>query len=433
MGDWAPRRAWFKLSLLHPSGDEARHSSKEATHSFAPVAVDWGFTSFLPLADVRAEFVHADGSVVVRCELSTDPSVVPPEALPPGGVLGGYLGNQHYDCRRETGHGERSFWCVWRKRESEQAREKQDSRKRKKKKKLNHLQRKKKTPVGLKNQGATCYMNSLLQTLHNLNAFRRAVYHMPTSPDDEPHASIALALQSLFFKLQFGPSAVPTKDLTRSFGWDSVDAFMQHDVQELNRVLCEKLEEQMKGTAVDGTVARLFEGHTENFVRCINVECESTRKESFMDLQLDVKGCKDVYASFDAYTAVETLDGQNQYNAEGHGLQDAKKGVLFDDFPPVLQLQLKRFEYDFARDTMVKINDLYEFPEELDLDVGGRKYLSKDSDARVRNLYKVRSFLLKFSGFPPPPQSGGGGSKKLTLPHLSFSLFFLLLKHQLSH
>ena len=256
-------------------------------------------------------------------------------------------------------------------------------------------------------------MNSLLQTLHNLNAFRKAVYHMPTSPDDEPHASIALALQSLFFKLQFGPSAVPTKDLTRSFGWDSVDAFMQHDVQELNRVLCEKLEDKMKGTAVDGTVARLFEGHTENFVRCINVDCESTRKESFMDLQLDVKGCKDVYASFDAYTAVETLDGQNQYNAEGHGLQDAKKGVLFVDFPPVLQLQLKRFEYDFARDAMVKINDLYEFPEELDLDVGDRKYLSKDSDKRVRNLYKVRKkmeffrFFFSFFFF----FFGGGGGK----------------------
>jgi hypothetical protein len=25
-----------------------------------------------------------------------------------------------------------------------------------------------------------------------------------------------------------------------------MDAFMQHDVQELNRVLCEKLEEKMK-------------------------------------------------------------------------------------------------------------------------------------------------------------------------------------------
>lgn len=36
-------------------------------------------------------------------------------------------------------------------------------------------------------------------------------------------------------------------------------------------------------------------------------------------------------------------------------LQDARKGVLFEDFPPVLQLQLKRFEYDFQRDTMVKV------------------------------------------------------------------------------
>ena len=38
--------------------------------------------------------------------------------------------------------------------------------------------------------------------------------------------------------------------------------------------------------------------------------------------------------------------------------QDARKGVLFDSFPPVLQLQLKRFEYDFQRDMMVKVGCL---------------------------------------------------------------------------
>lgn len=41
--------------------------------------------------------------------------------------------------------------------------------------------------------------------------------------------------------------------------------------------------------------------------------------------------------------------------------QDAKKGVLFIDFPPVLQLQLKRFEYDFMRDTMVKVSSEHHF------------------------------------------------------------------------
>jgi hypothetical protein len=154
--------------------------------------------------------------------------------------------------------------------------------------------------VGLKNQGATCYMNSLLQFLYNINFFRQAVYHMPTSEEDDPLKSIPLALQSLFYKvgrtaarrfplvgrladmhawvepglhvhtvwcgfawvrreelqsvmccrcraqLQFGEASVSTKDLTKSFGWDTYDAFMQHDVQELNRVLQEKLEDKMK-------------------------------------------------------------------------------------------------------------------------------------------------------------------------------------------
>ncbi len=50
----------------------------------------------------------------------------------------------------------------------------------------------------------------------------------------------------IFVQLQFGEASVSTKDLTKSFGWDSYDAFMQHDVQELNRVLQEKLEEKMK-------------------------------------------------------------------------------------------------------------------------------------------------------------------------------------------
>lgn len=68
-------------------------------------------------------------------------------------------------------------------------------------------------------------------------------------------------------------------------------------------------------------IQQLFEGHTWNYIECVNVEYKSTRTESFMDLQLDVKGCKDLYASFDMYTDVEMLEGQNQYKAEGHGMQ----------------------------------------------------------------------------------------------------------------
>ena len=68
---------------------------------------------------------------------------------------------------------------------------------------------------------------------------------MPTQEELQAN-NIPLALQALFYRLQFGETSVSTKDLTKSFGWDYQDAFMQHDVQELSCVLIDKLEERMK-------------------------------------------------------------------------------------------------------------------------------------------------------------------------------------------
>jgi ubiquitin carboxyl-terminal hydrolase 7 len=68
--------------------------------------------------------------------------------------------------------------------------------------------------VGLRNQGATCYMNSLLQSLYFTNYFRRAVYQIPTE-DDIPTKSVSLALQRVFYLLQHDNHAVGTFIVTR--------------------------------------------------------------------------------------------------------------------------------------------------------------------------------------------------------------------------
>ncbi|KAL1549232.1 CSN-associated deubiquitinating enzyme Ubp12 [Salvia divinorum] len=335
------RFARFSLAIVNQM-DNKLTMKKDSQHHFNQRESDWGFTSFMPLSELynpNKGYLMSD-----TCIVEADISVR---------EVNDYW---TYDSKKETGF------------------------------------------VGLKNQGATCYMNSLLQTLYHIPYFRKAVYHMPTTENDNPTGSIPLALQSLFYKLQYHDTSIATKELTKSFGWDTYDSFMQHDVQELNRVLSEKLEDKMKGTVVEGTIQKLFEGNHMNYIECINVDFRSTRKESFYDLQLDVKGCKDVYASFDKYVEVERLEGDNKYHAEGHGLQDAKKGVLFIDFPPVLQLHLKRFEYDFMRDSMVKINDRYEFPLELDLDRDNGKYLSLDADRSIRNLYILHSVLVHSGG-----------------------------------
>jgi hypothetical protein len=57
-------------------------------------------------------------------------------------------------------------------------------------------------------------------------------------------------------------------------------------VQEFSRVLCDNLESKMKGTAVEGTIADLFEGKMRSYVKCINVDYESSRVESFYDVQV---------------------------------------------------------------------------------------------------------------------------------------------------
>lgn len=139
--------------------------------------------------------------------------------------------------------------------------------------------------VGLENLGATCYLNALLQMLYHINDFRRTVYRLPHH-DELFKTSTTLALQSIFKNLQTHSKEVTTKDLTAAFGWTSAEAFQQQDVQEMMRVLLEKLEDKMKGTAQDGYIKTLFAGSIRSFIRCDNVDYESKREEDFYDIQV---------------------------------------------------------------------------------------------------------------------------------------------------
>lgn len=213
------------------------------------------------------------------------------------------------------------------------------------------------------------------------------MFKIPTEGAD-PVKSLSLALQRVFVQLQTSPDPVSTTGLTQSFGWDSYESFVQHDAQEFERVLLEGLENGMKEASrskvitdvpltstspapepmqvdvgatrlAEGTLQdqlkRLFCGKMESYIKCVSVDYESRRGEEFWDLQLNVKGYKNLRASFEDLVAVEMMEGDNQYRAEGHGLQNAEKGVAFLTFPPVLHLQLKRFEYDFNRDAIIKV------------------------------------------------------------------------------
>lgn len=134
-------------------------------------------------------------------------------------------------------------------------------------------------------------MNSLLQTLYMTPEFRSALYRLNLDDDHEIRAKekdtkvdkngkqpdeqkkdpreIPRQLQRLFALLQLSQQhAVKTKDLTKSFGWNDADAFTQHDVQELCRVLFDALERVLKGTDMANLINELYQGEMRDYVQC---------------------------------------------------------------------------------------------------------------------------------------------------------------------
>ena len=92
----------------------------ETQHQFNARESDWGFTSFMPLSELYdpGRGYLANDTVYVEAEV----------------IVRKVLDYWSYDSKKETGF------------------------------------------VGLKNQGATCYMNSLLQTLYHIPYFRKVKY-----------------------------------------------------------------------------------------------------------------------------------------------------------------------------------------------------------------------------------------------------------------
>ncbi|XP_051579628.1 ubiquitin carboxyl-terminal hydrolase 47-like isoform X1 [Myxocyprinus asiaticus] len=230
--------------------------------------------------------------------------------------------------------------------------------------------------VGLVNQAMTCYLNSLLQTLFMTPEFRNALYNWEFEESEEdPVTSIPYQLQRLFVLLQTSKKrAIETTDVTRSFGWDSSEAWQQHDVQELCRVMFDALEQKWKQTEQADLINHLYQGKLKDYVRCLECGYESWRIDTYLDIPLVIRpfGASQAFGSVEealqAFVQPETLDGPNQYFCERCKKKcDARKGLRFLHFPYLLTLQLKRFDFDYTTMHRIKLNDRMTFPEELDM------------------------------------------------------------------
>eukprot|EP01105_Mastigella_eilhardi_P015203 TRINITY_DN3461_c0_g1_i7.p1 TRINITY_DN3461_c0_g1~~TRINITY_DN3461_c0_g1_i7.p1 ORF type:complete len:696 (-),score=171.25 TRINITY_DN3461_c0_g1_i7:78-2165(-) len=257
---------------------------------------------------------------------------------------------------------------------------------------------------GLENQGATCYMNSLLQTLFYIPEFRRFVYQWGSK-----HV-ITKELQKLFARMQAGKwASTETRALTLSFGWTEADAFQQQDVQELLRVLFEALDFIYTSAVIEAAdspgaaaalpttspITALFSGILVDAKHCLVCNRVKTRIDPYSDISLVIDAASSVEEALAQFVAPETLQNENSVFCEACNRNTpTAKYFRLKTLPQILTIQLKRFQYDTVTWRRFKINKNVSYPLQLDM----APFLDDPSDMSVETRYELFSVLLHSGG-----------------------------------
>ena len=182
------------------------------------------------------------------------------------------------------------------------------------------------------------------------------------------------------------------------------------DVEEFMNQLFDKIETALKGhpeqmflkAILGGQISQQIISKVVNswhFMKlsCYIQDCEhiSARVDDFFALPCIVKDKGNVAESLRTFIKPDVLDGDNMYQCDGCNAKvTAVKRTCIRSLPDTLILHLKRIDFDFELLERAKINDRYEFPEELDMydfmleaqDDGK----NQPPEPRTRDYYKFR-------------------------------------------
>eukprot|EP00607_Mallomonas_marina_P009488 CAMPEP_0182419046 /NCGR_PEP_ID=MMETSP1167-20130531/3430_1 /TAXON_ID=2988 /ORGANISM="Mallomonas Sp, Strain CCMP3275" /LENGTH=1043 /DNA_ID=CAMNT_0024593625 /DNA_START=106 /DNA_END=3237 /DNA_ORIENTATION=+ len=247
--------------------------------------------------------------------------------------------------------------------------------------------------VGLTNQGATVYLNSLIQTLYNTTAFRNAIFKY------KGDAQVVKEFQRLFSTLRLSDScATATTGLTTSLGWTSVEFFEERDAEEIISLLVDALGTASGELKVD--LGGLFQGNKKVTMTCPECKTKTENAAPTLTVGLDILEASDALEdSVDRMLPGLTLpklvqsclsEGPIGANEDWTCTkcskpQRALKKVEYTALPPVLSVHLKRFQTDPVSKRKVKLSHPVLFTDSL---------AASDIQADGSGNYKLYSILM---------------------------------------
>ncbi|XP_072896981.1 uncharacterized protein [Hemitrygon akajei] len=216
--------------------------------------------------------------------------------------------------------------------------------------------------VGLKNQGATCYLNTLLQTWFMTQEVKECI----TSYKEQD--SLTCELCSLFERLSNGNErSLSTVQLTSQL---KLNVYKQRDIAECFRSLVNNLNSKMDQ---EHNILKIYQSTMVNSLKCLKCTQSTDEDTFFLDIPLSVCSANAaekfdfMEKSLKQFLKEEKMEGDNKcYCTNCEMKTETSSRYYFKHLPQILTFQLKRFEFDYNYMTFQKITDCITVPPGLE-------------------------------------------------------------------
>lgn len=230
---------------------------------------------------------------------------------------------------------------------------------------------------GLYNEKNTCYLNSIFQILFNLKILRKTIFNIL-----QDEGSPIFVMQQALYEMQSKKCEVRLVSFIRAMEWDERQ---QMDFSEMLLVLFDLLSEEECKILGTNQLQSYCMGSYKTCIKCHSVDHESKINDQFLFLSLDITNCKDLIECFEKFLSVEKMTEENKYEMEDKSKHDAIKTISIESLPPILFINLKRFEFTT---TAAKKFDKITYQKYLDLNLYVSQLHSKANKSQNKQNLK---------------------------------------------